>query len=98
MIFFLIFFKYKDWPEYADDYNTLWLTLGTMLETNYIEYYVYDLNAVISSIGGGIGIFLGYSCFGVASSMLKKWYQSYIDANLQTRNVHPAKELATTDL
>ena len=94
MVFKNFFKSNIDWPEYADDYNTFWLTLGNRLQTNYIEYYVYDMTAVVSSIGGGIGIFLGYSCFGVASSMLKKWYQSYIDENLQTGNVHPSEELA----
>ena len=27
----------------------------------------YDLNSIIAAIGGGIGIFLGYSCLGLAS-------------------------------
>ena len=94
LIFPLFKNTFSDWPEYDDNYNTLWLTLASKLQTNHIEYYVYDLTAVVSSIGGGIGIFLGYSCFGVASSMLKKWYQSYIDANLQPRDIHPTEELA----
>ena len=97
MVFKNFFKSNIDWPEYADDYNTFWLTLGNRLQTNYIEYYVYDMTAVVSSIGGGIGIFLGYSCFGVASSMLKKWYQSYIYANSHVGNVHAMEEGATTD-
>ena len=38
---------------------------------------MYDFTAVISSIGGGIGIFLGYSCFGLASTALHNIYRFY---------------------
>ena len=38
---------------------------------------MYDFTAVISSIGGGIGIFLGYSCFGVALTALQNLHQLY---------------------
>ena len=38
---------------------------------------MYDFTAVISSIGGGIGIFLGYSCFGVALTALKNLHRLY---------------------
>ena len=88
--YLLVFQKlisFLDFPEYADNYNTFWLTLGNRLETNYIEYYVYDITAVVSSIGGGIGIFLGYSCFGVASSVLKKFFEAK-----KPQDVHPVQE------
>ena len=29
------------------------------------EYFMYDMVSVVSSIGGGIGIFLDYSFFGI---------------------------------
>ena len=57
------------------------MTLASALKTKHKEYYMYDFTAVVSSIGGGIGIFLGYSCFGVASSGLQKIYQRYINRN-----------------
>ena len=38
---------------------------------------MYDFTAVISSIGGGIGIFLGYSCFGVALTALQNLHRLY---------------------
>ena len=38
------------------------------------EYFMYDMVSVVSSIGGGIGIFLGYSCFGIFSSAIKKLF------------------------
>ena len=38
------------------------------------EYFMYDMVSVVSSIGGGIGIFLGYSCFGILSSAIKNLF------------------------
>ena len=33
------------------------------IEHMYIEADVYDLNAVVSSVGGSLGLFLGFSCY-----------------------------------
>ena len=40
------------------------------------EYFMYDMVSVVSSIGGGIGIFLGYSFFGILSSATNKLFQN----------------------
>ena len=40
------------------------------------EYFMYDMVSVVSSIGGGIGIFLGYSFFGILSSAINKLFQN----------------------
>ena len=29
------------------------------------EHYLYDLNAIISAVGGGLGLFVGVSAFGL---------------------------------
>ena len=55
----------------------LYISLASPLQTNYKEYFMYDFTAVISSIGGGIGIFLGYSCFGVALTALQNLHRLY---------------------
>jgi hypothetical protein len=31
----------------------------------YEEYLLYDLNAILSAIGGSLGLFLGISCFHI---------------------------------
>ena len=59
------------------DYHTLFISIASALKTNHKEYYMYDFTAIVSSLGGGIGIFLGYSCFGVISSALQNIYQHY---------------------
>jgi hypothetical protein len=35
------------------------------------EYYIYSLNTLIASIGGGLGMFLGVSIFGTLSRLLR---------------------------
>ena len=35
----------------------------SFIEHMYIEADVYDLNAVVASVGGSLGLFLGFSCY-----------------------------------
>jgi hypothetical protein len=35
------------------------------------EYYIYNLNTLVASIGGGLGMFLGVSIFGTISKLLR---------------------------
>ena len=32
-------------------------------ESLYIESDIYDLNAVVASVGGSLGLFIGFSCY-----------------------------------
>ena len=58
------------------------------------EYFMYDMVSVVSSIGGGIGIFLGYSCFGILSSTIQNFCNQ-----LKTRGVNnQEKKLSIADL
>ena len=34
------------------------------------EQYLYDLNAIISAVGGGLGLFVGVSAFGLFELLL----------------------------
>ena len=54
-------------------YNVL-VRLATSRIEIHNEYFMYDMVSVVSSIGGGIGIFLGYSCFGILSSTINNLY------------------------
>ena len=49
-------------------------SLSSALATISSESLLYDFTAIVSSIGGGVGIFLGFSCFGMVSSALSKLY------------------------
>jgi len=37
------------------------------------EYYIHNLNTLIASIGGGLGMFLGVSIFGTFSKLMKPY-------------------------
>ncbi len=34
------------------------------------QYYLYDLASVVSAVGGGLGLFLGFSCLALASKAI----------------------------
>ena len=34
------------------------------------EYILFDINSIVASVGGSMGLFLGFSCFGMLSSLL----------------------------
>ena len=56
------------------EYYKVLVRLGTSSIEIDQEYFMYDMVSVVSSIGGGIGIFLGYSCFGILSSAIKNLF------------------------
>jgi hypothetical protein len=47
------------------------ISYSSDLEVISNEFYLYDANAIISSVGGGLGMFLGVSCFGIMSGLYK---------------------------
>ena len=34
------------------------------------EYYLYDFAAIVSAVGGNMGLFLGFSCYSIGKSLL----------------------------
>ena len=59
----------------SDFYYVLFRLADSKIELRK-EYFMYDMVSVVSSIGGGIGIFLGYSFFGILSSAINKLFQN----------------------
>ena len=49
----------------------LYISFSTDLEVISEEFFLYDANAIISAVGGGLGMFLGVSCFGILSDLFK---------------------------
>ena len=49
----------------------IYISYGTDLVISSEEYYIYNLNTLIASIGGGLGMFLGVSIFGTLSKLLR---------------------------
>ena len=50
----------------------LWLSFATDIVKQEKEYLVYDFNGIVSSVGGGLGLFLGFSCLSTCIQ-LSKW-------------------------
>ena len=36
------------------------------------EYYLYDFAAIVSAVGGNLGLFLGFSCYSIGKSLLDR--------------------------
>ena len=57
--------------ELMEDVWIVYLAFSTDLEVISEEFYLYDFNAIISAVGGGLGMFLGVSCFGILSKIFQ---------------------------
>ncbi len=62
-------------PDYRQDALKLFVDIGTNEVVILEEYLVYDFNDIVSSVGGSLGLFLGFSCLEVcrvASRMMSQ--------------------------
>ena len=50
-------------PEYSTGYAKAFLEVESSDVAVVEEYLVFDFNDIISSVGGALGLFLGFSCF-----------------------------------
>ena len=55
----------------TDDCWITYVAFSSDLEITYDEFFLYDANAIVASVGGGLGMFLGVSCLGVILEILK---------------------------
>ncbi len=59
-------------PNYRRDFVKLFMTFLSNEITVMQEYKIYDFNDIVSSVGGSLGLFLGFSCFELCR-MVSKW-------------------------
>ena len=52
--------------DYSHGHHVLYAHFPTTMETIHTEFYIYDWVAIISEVGGALGLFLGFSCLSVA--------------------------------
>lgn len=52
--------------------GTMYVYMSTTLETAE-EYLLFDGNAIVSAVGGSLGLFLGFSCL---STLLLLWQKA----------------------
>ena len=38
-----------------------------------MEYYLYDFPAIVSAVGGNLGLLLGFSCYGMGKSLMERY-------------------------
>jgi len=49
---------------------SIYLRYKTLVVTESREVAIYDFNSILSSVGGSLGLFLGFSCFGTITSLI----------------------------
>ena len=67
-----------------------------------MEYYIKDLSALMTDIGGNIGLFLGYSILTIIMGLLEvlqlSWKRSNLKGKLkQQRKTKHEKQTSTID-
>ena len=46
--------------------------MGPTIEST-TEYYLYDFAAIVSAVGGNMGLFLGFSCYSTGKSLMDRF-------------------------
>ena len=81
----------KSNPDYRRDFLKVFVEVGSNDVTIMEEYLVYDFNDIVSSVGGSLGLFLGFSCLEacrMASKMLsRKRKKANIKKNSKTKKL-----------
>ena len=78
------YFHKHSWPDMKGSPRELMETGGivalaysSLLVEERYEAYVYDLENLMTSIGGNLGLFLGFSCFSTFVTLLKFLFHKY---------------------
>jgi hypothetical protein len=54
----------------------------SLLVEERVETIVYDLESLMTSIGGNLGLFLGFSCFSTFLKILKFIFKTTVEKNV----------------
>ncbi len=54
-------------------YAELYIYMSGIVETSE-EYLLFDANAIVASVGGSLGLFLGVSCINLFNVILEKMF------------------------
>ena len=72
------------WPEmkifprqWRETSAVVAIAFRSLLVEERVEAYVYDLENLMTSIGGNLGLFLGFSCFSTFAALLKIMFDKF---------------------
>ena len=68
-------FKLNMWPPRAPNSSRLFLYLSSTNVLVEEEYCLFDLNASISSVGGTLGLFFGFSVYHAVLCVVKLYFR-----------------------
>ena len=55
----------------VDDQGSFYIYYGQIAMELKREYTLFDETAIVASVGGSLSLFLGFSCFGLISKLIK---------------------------
>ncbi len=62
-------FAYTGSPYFRPNGYFVFVHFPTTLVTEHEQYFIHDFVSIVSAVGGGLGLFLGFSCFSIASRL-----------------------------
>ena len=67
----------KELNKYGDGYFIIWPFYSSLYVIERIETYVYDFDTTLSSVGGSMSIFLGWSMYSILMSVIEFAYEHF---------------------
>jgi len=78
-------------PEFMNNYYALVIYYETFDVEEHVESLVYDAGNFLISVGGNLGLFLGFSCLSVLFALInvlknnwRKWKKIYLTLKLES--------------
>ena len=66
--------KYEQYDNIGTNFTTgLMIYLMDQTVESTTEYYLYDFPAIVSAVGGNMGLFLGFSCYSTGKSLMDRF-------------------------
>ena len=68
--------KYEPYENMVESLNVTTRLMSYLMDhavTSTTEYYLYDFAAIVSAVGGNMGLFLGFSCYSTGKSLMDRF-------------------------
>ena len=63
-------------------------------EDIYKEVEIYDFNAIVASVGGSLGLFLGFSCYEYGKRLIDKIPNGFLQSKKKLTKTSNEREIA----
>ncbi len=78
--------RYNYYPNTNNSFTVLVYYDGLTVELG-DEHLIYDISRFLSSLGGSLGLFLGFSCLGILMSAIQK-LRNFVEEKKPLSQIH----------